>query len=75
VFAVAVPTAFFDLSAAVAEAVVSKPLAVALLERAESVTRLKRRPAAQPAAARGSPRSRPWVASTSSARSLSCTSS
>ena len=44
VLAVAVPTAFSDLSAAVAEAVVSKPLAVALLDRAESVTRLKRRP-------------------------------
>ncbi len=48
VLAVAVPTAFSDLSAAVAEAVVSKPLAVALLDRAESVTRLKRRPVAQP---------------------------
>ena len=44
VLAVAVPTAFSDLSAAVAEAVVSKPLAVALLDRAESVRRLKRRP-------------------------------
>ncbi len=33
----AVPTAFSDLSAAVAEAVVSKPLAVALLDGAESV--------------------------------------
>ena len=48
VLAVAVPTAFSDLSAAVAEAVISKPLAVALLDRAESVTRLKRRPVAQP---------------------------
>ncbi len=48
VLAVAVPTAFSDLSAAVAEAVVSKPLAVALLDRAESVTRLKRRPVALP---------------------------
>ena len=48
VLAVAVPTAFSDLSAAVAEAVVSKPLAVALLDRAESVTRLKRLPIAQP---------------------------
>ncbi len=48
VLAVAVPTAFSDLSAAVAEAVVSKPLAVALLDRAESVRRLKRRPVAQP---------------------------
>ncbi len=48
VLAVAVPTAFSDLSAAVAEATVSKPLAVALLDRAESVTRLKRRPVAQP---------------------------
>ena len=48
VLAVAVPTAFSDLSAAVAEAVVGKPLAVALLDRAESVRRLKRRPVAQP---------------------------
>ncbi len=48
VLAVAVPTAFSDLSAAVAEAVISKPLAVALLDRAESVRRLKRRPVAQP---------------------------
>ena len=48
VLAVAVPTAFSDLSAAVAQAVISKPLAVALLDRAESVTRLKRRPVAQP---------------------------
>ena len=48
VLAVAVPTAFSDLSAAVAEAVVSKPLAVALLDRAESVRRLKRRPVALP---------------------------
>ena len=48
VLAVAVPTAFSDLSAAVAEAVISKPLAVALLDRAESVTRLKRLPVAQP---------------------------
>jgi acyl-CoA synthetase (NDP forming)/GNAT superfamily N-acetyltransferase len=48
VLAVAVPTAFSDLSAAVAEAVVSKPLAVALLDRAESVRRLKRLPFAQP---------------------------
>ncbi len=48
VLVVAVPTAFSDLSAAVAEAVVSKPLAVALLDRAESVRRLKRRPVAQP---------------------------
>ena len=47
VLAVAVPTAFSDLSAAVAEAVVSKPLAVALLDGAESVRRLKRRPVAQ----------------------------
>ena len=37
VLAVAVPTAFSDLSAAVAEAVISKPLAVAFLDRAESV--------------------------------------
>jgi hypothetical protein len=48
VLAVAVPTAFSDLSAAVAEAVVSKPLAVALLDRAESVRRLKRRPVELP---------------------------
>ena len=48
VLAVAVPTAFSDLSAAVTEAVISKPLAVALLDRAESVTRLKRRPVALP---------------------------
>ena len=50
VLAVAVPTAFSDLSAAVAGAVVSKPLAVALLDRAESVRRLKRLPVAQPPA-------------------------
>ena len=48
VLAVAVPTAFSDLSAAVAEAVVSKPLAVALLDRAESVRRLKRLPVPPP---------------------------
>ncbi len=48
VLAAAVPTAFSDLSAAVAAAVVSKPLAVALLDRAESVTRLKRLPVALP---------------------------
>jgi acyl-CoA synthetase (NDP forming) len=48
VLAVAVPTAFSDLSAAVAEAVLSKPLAVAFLDRAESVRRLNRRPVAQP---------------------------
>ena len=48
VLAVAVPTAFSDLSAAVAEAVISEPLAVALLDRAESVRRLKRRPVALP---------------------------
>ena len=48
VLAVAVPTAFSDLSAAVAEAVLSKPLAVALLDRGESVTRLKRLPVAPP---------------------------
>ncbi len=48
VLAVAVPTAFSDVSAAVAEAVVSKPLAVALLDRAESVRRLKRLPVALP---------------------------
>ncbi len=50
VLAVAVPTAISDLSAAVAAAVVSKPLAVALLDRAESVTRLRRLPVAQPPA-------------------------
>ena len=48
VLAVAVPTAFSDLSAAVAEAVISKPLAVALPDRAESVRRLKRLPVALP---------------------------
>ena len=48
VLAVAVPTAFSDLSAAVAEAVISKPLAVALLDGAESVRRLKRLPVAPP---------------------------
>jgi acyl-CoA synthetase (NDP forming) len=48
VLAVAVPTAFSDLSAAVAEAVLRKPLAVAFLDRAESVRRLNRRPVAQP---------------------------
>ena len=48
VLAVAVPTAFSDLSAAVASAVVSKPLVVALLDQAESVTRLNRQPVAQP---------------------------
>ena len=48
VLAVAVPTAFSDLSAAVTEAVLSKPLAVTLLDRAESVTRLKRLPVAPP---------------------------
>ena len=48
VLAVAVPTAFSDLSAAVAEAVISKPLAVALLDRAESVRRLKRLPVPLP---------------------------
>ena len=50
VLAVAVPTAFSDLSAAVAEAVISKPLAVAFLDRAESVRRLKRLPVAPPSA-------------------------
>ena len=48
VLAVAVPTAFSDVSAAVAEAVLSKPLAVAFLDRAESVRRLKRLPVALP---------------------------
>ena len=48
VLAVAVPTAFSDLSAAVAEAVITKPLAVALLDGAESVRRLKRLPVALP---------------------------
>ena len=51
VLAVAVPTAISDLRAAVAAAVVSKPIAVALLDRAESVQRLKRLPVAQPPAA------------------------
>ena len=48
VLAVAVPTAFSDVSAAVAEAVISKPLAVAFLDRAESVRRLKRLPVPLP---------------------------
>ena len=52
VLAVVVPTAISDLSAAVAAAVLSKPLAVAFLDRVESVQRLKRLPVAQPAAAR-----------------------
>ena len=52
ILAVAVPTAISDLSAAVAAAVVSKPLAVALLDRAESVQRLKRLPVPQPPAGR-----------------------
>ena len=52
VLAVAVPTAFSDLRAAVAGAVVSKPLAVALLDRAESVQRLKRLPVPGPLAGR-----------------------
>ena len=52
VLAVAVPTAFSDLRAAVAGAVVSKPLAVALLDRAESVQRLKRLPVLGPLAGR-----------------------
>jgi acyl-CoA synthetase (NDP forming)/GNAT superfamily N-acetyltransferase len=50
VLAVAVPTAFSDVSAAVAEAVLGKPLAVAFLDRAESVRRLKRLPVALPPA-------------------------
>ena len=50
--AVVVPTAISDLSAAAAEAVISKPLAVAMLDRAESVQRLKRLPVAQPPAGR-----------------------
>jgi len=50
VLAVVVPTAISDLSAAAAEAVISKPLAVAMLDRAESVQRLKRLPVAQPPA-------------------------
>ena len=52
VLAVMVPTAISDLSAAAAEAVISKPLAVAMLDRAESVQRLKRLPVAQPPAGR-----------------------
>ena len=52
VLAVVVPTAISDLSAAAAEAVISKPLAVAMLDRAESVQRLKRLPVAQPPAGR-----------------------
>ena len=52
ILAVAVPTVISDLSAAVAAAVVSKPLAVALLDRAESVTLLKRLPVPGPLAGR-----------------------
>src|ERR1019366_951006 len=52
VLAVAVPTAISDLSAAVAAAVLSKPLAVAFLDRVESVQRLKRLPVGQPSAGR-----------------------
>ena len=52
ILAVVVPTAISDLSAAAAEAVISKPLAVAMLDRAESVQRLKRLPVAQPPAGR-----------------------
>ncbi len=52
VLAVAVPTAIADLRVAVAAAVVSKPLAVALPDRAEFVQRLKRVPVAQPPAGR-----------------------
>src|SRR5207342_1090378 len=47
-----VPTAISDLSAAAAQAVISKPLAVAMLDRAESVQRLRRLPVAQPPAGR-----------------------
>ncbi len=50
VLAVVVPTAISDLSAAAAEAVISKPLAVAMPDRAESVQRLRRLPVAQPPA-------------------------
>ena len=50
--AVVVPTAISDLSAAAAEAVISKPLAVAMLDRAETVQRLRRLPVAQPPAGR-----------------------
>ncbi len=52
VLAVVVPTAISDLSAAAAEAVISKPLAVAMPDRAESAQLLKRRPVAQPPAGR-----------------------
>ena len=52
ILAVVVPTAISDLSAAAAEAVIGKPLAVAMLDRAESVQRLKRMPVAQPPAGR-----------------------
>ena len=52
VLAVAVPTAISDLRTAVAAAVVSKPLAVAFLDRVESVLRVKRVPVARPSAAR-----------------------
>ena len=59
VLAVAVPTAFSDVSAAVAEAVLGKPLAVAFLDRAESVRRLKRRPVALPPSGPRTRRRRP----------------
>ena len=56
ILAVVVPTAISDLSAAAAEAVISKPLAVAMLDRAESVQRLRRLPVAQPPARRAETR-------------------
>ena len=65
VLAVVVPTAISDLSAAAAEAVLSKPLAVAMLDRAESAQRLKRLPVGQPSAGRRadtSPAGRPAAA-------------
>ena len=53
VLAVMVPTAISGLRAAAAEAVVSKPLAVAMLDQAESVRLLGRLPVAQPPSDRG----------------------
>jgi acyl-CoA synthetase (NDP forming)/GNAT superfamily N-acetyltransferase len=49
ILAVAVPTALSDLSASAAAAVLDKPLAVAFLDRVESVQRLRRRPVGPPA--------------------------
>src|ERR1019366_3877556 len=59
VLAVMVPTAISGLRAAAAEAVVSKPLAVAMLDQAESVRLLGRLPVAQPPSDRGAGTGRP----------------